>query len=190
MSMPTHALSRLLVAALTLALFATGVLSASAAAPNKTVWSDTTSRENIVVQACASFTVISSYTTDREHHVVEDYSGQSVYERHEVSFSGTLANTSNDKAYLYDGHFTRSANWDLGKAQISDLLLRFELGTPGEFSFSLGKADFALVDSPPAVVQAIVPHVLHMDLCYLFGDSPRKCEPSAPGRLDLLRPGC
>jgi hypothetical protein len=189
-SMHTHALPRLLLAGFTIALVAFGVLSAPAAAADTTNWPETTGHENVLVQSCSSFSIISSYTTDREDHVVKDYTGQSVYERRDVTFSGTLANTSTDKAYLYDGHFTRSANWDLGEVRISDLLLRFEVGTPGEFSFSLGKADFDLADSPPAVVQAIVPHVLHMDLCYLFGDSPRKCEPSAPGRLDLLHPGC
>jgi hypothetical protein len=188
--MHMQALRRLVIAGFILSLIATGILSAPAAAQHTTDWSETSSGENVLVQSCSGFSVISSYTADREDHVVKDYTGQSVYERRDVTFSGTLANTSTDKAYLYDGHFTRTANWDQGGVLISNLLVRFEVGTPGEFSFSLGNADFDMVDSPPAVVQSIVPHVLHMDLCYLFGDYPRKCESFALGISDLLHPGC
>jgi hypothetical protein len=64
------------------------------------------------------------------------------------------------------------ADYDQGAAAISDLLLRFEVGTPDMVTVSFARVDFTLVDSPPAVIQTIVPKVLHMDLCNLLGSSP------------------
>jgi hypothetical protein len=56
------------------------------------------------------------------------------------------------------------------------------------FSLSFAQADFDLADNPPAVVSTLVPHVLRMDLCGLFGESSVEREPDAIDLIDLLHP--
>jgi hypothetical protein len=124
-----------------------------------------------LVQGCDNFDVTTSYTVNRVHNLVEEYTREAVFERQQVDFTGAMANSETGLSYAYDGHYTTVADYDKGSFTISNLQLRFEVGTAGQFSVSLAKVDFKLVDSPPAVVQAIVPNVLQRDLCELFAGS-------------------
>jgi hypothetical protein len=169
--MHSHKLPRLLLVGFMFALIAAGTVQYRAAAKDTAGPSYTISYEDVLVQACGGFDITTSYTVDRDIHVLDYYYGHTVNERRQVSFSGAIGNSATGKSFAYDGHYTRTANFDQGTKTFTDLLLRFEVGTPGEFSLSLARADFDLVDNPPAVVQAIVPSVLQMDLCYLLGGS-------------------
>jgi hypothetical protein len=151
-----------------------------ASASDHTRWNDTVSVEDAMVQACAGFTVTGSYTADRAIQVVENYDGSQFYERRDVTFTGALGNATSGKSYAYDGQYTRIASPALGKAVVSNLSLRFEVDTPGEFSVSLKHVEFDLADDPHAVVKAIVPNVLQMDLCQLFGGSTIGAVPALP----------
>jgi hypothetical protein len=167
-------------------LIALGAMSSTVAAKGTSGRSETASFENVAVQSCDGFAITSSYTVTRAYRIVEDYAHHVVVEHRQVSFSGALANSTNGKSYVYDGHFTLNANYDEGFFQISDLLLRFEVGTLGEFSLSLARTDFDLIDNPPAVVQAIVPDVLHKDLCDLFGGPMIGAKPSNISSYQIL----
>jgi hypothetical protein len=170
--MHTRSIFRLLFVSLTLVLIASGLLTAPASrAAGAREWSDSWSREDVPVQACGDFTITSSYTTVRAYHVVADHTGATVFERQQVSFTGSLGNATTGKSFAYDGHYSRMADYDQGSASVSDLLVRFEVDTPDMVTVSLARVKFDLVDSPPAVIQAIVPTALHVDLCTLLGNS-------------------
>ncbi len=169
--MHRHSIPRFLIASLLFTIIISGAAHFSAAAKGTSNRTETTSRENIPVQSCGGFDITSSYTVTRNYLVVEDYPGHQVVERREVSFSGALASTTDGQSFLYDGQFTRTADYDQGTSQITDLLLHFEVGTPNEITYAQARPDFDLIDNPAAVIQAIVPNALHMDLCYLFRGS-------------------
>lgn len=168
--MHSHSILRLLFAGLTFALMAV-VLLKPAGAAERTTWTDTSSPEAQLVQSCDGFGITTSYTVNRVHNLIEEYAHEVVIERQQVDFTGAMANSKTGLSYAYDGHYTTVADLDKGTNSISNLQLRFGAGTPGQFSVSLAKVDFKLVDSPPAVVQAIVPNVLQRDLCGLFAGS-------------------
>jgi hypothetical protein len=171
-SMHTRSMFRSLFISLTFVLIAFGLVTAPAArAAGTCTWSEESSREDVPVQACGGFAITSSYTTIRAYHIVADRSGATVFEREQVNFTGAIANATTGKSFGYDGHLTRSADYDQGKSLISDLLLRFRVDTPNMVTISFARVDFNLVDSPPAVIQAIVPTALQVDLCTLLGNS-------------------
>ncbi len=165
--MHSHTILRFLVASLTIALIA-GAMIRTASAAERITWTDTSSPEAQVVQGCSGFDVTTSYTVNRVHNLVEEYTHEAVFERQQVDFSGAMGNSETGLSYAYDGHYTTVADYDKGSFAISNLQLRFEVGTPGQFAVELKKVDFKLIDSPPAIVQAIVPNVLQRDLCGLF----------------------
>jgi hypothetical protein len=172
--MNTRNIPRLLLVGFMFALIAAGTVQNRAAARDTvdTVEpTNTFSYENVLVQTCGGFDITTSFTVNRAYDVVDYYYGHAVIERRQVSFTGAIGNAATGKSYAYDGHYTRTADFFQGTKTFTDFLLRFEVGTPGEFSLSLARADFDLVDNPPEVVQAIVPSVLNMDLCYLLGGS-------------------
>ncbi|MFL5758917.1 MAG: hypothetical protein ACJ789_04215 [Thermomicrobiales bacterium] len=181
--MHTRSLFRLLFVSLTLVLIATGVLTGPAArAAGTREWSDESSHEDVSVQACGGFAITSSYTTIRTYHVVVDPAGATVFERQQVGFRGAIGNATTGKSFAYDGHYTRVADFDRGSASVSDLLLRFKVGTPEMVRVSLGRVNFDMMNSPPSVIQTIVPRVLQVDLCRLLGNSSvgESAETSAP----------
>src|SRR3954447_1979550 len=137
--MPLQSFPRLLFASFMFAVIATGAMTYTAVANSTTNRTDTTSRENVPVQTCGDVPITSSYTVTRTSNVVEDYPGHEVVERRQVTFSGALGNATAGNSFRYDGHFTRTADYDQGQSQITDLFVRFEIGTPGEFSYSLAK---------------------------------------------------
>ncbi|MFL5758574.1 MAG: hypothetical protein ACJ789_02480 [Thermomicrobiales bacterium] len=209
--MRSHPIPRLLLVGFMFALIAAGSIHHKDAAASSADSSNTISEENVLVQACKGFAITTSYTADRAYHIVEYHTGHTVVERREVSFAGAIGNAKTGKSYAYDGHYTRLANFDQGKTTFSDLLLRFEVGTPGQFSVSFAgtspdrlsvswasgepgqftvpfeQAGIELVDNPLAVVQAIVPNVLHVDLCSMFGASAT-IKGAAPQNIDTNEP--
>jgi hypothetical protein len=178
--MHTRFIPRLLVLSLMLTLVFAQAIHFKAAASDQTRWTDSLNVEDALVQACYGFNVTGSYTADRATQVVENYDGSLFYERRDVTFTGALGNAASGKSYAYDGQFTRISSPGLEKPAVSNLSLRFEVDTPGEFSVSLKRVEFDLSDDPHAVVKAIVPNVLHMDLCQLFGDSTIGYGPITP----------
>jgi hypothetical protein len=136
--------------------------------------------EDGLVQACAGFNVTGSYTADRAFEVVENFNGSPFYERQDVTFAGALGNATSGKSYAYDGAFTRIGNPELDKVKVSNLSLRFEVDTPGEFTVSLNRVDFDLSDNPQLIVKTILLNVLQMDVCQLFGGSTIGNGPIVP----------
>jgi hypothetical protein len=178
--MHTRFIPRLLVLSLLLAFVFSAAIQFRASASDHTRWTDTVSVEDALVQACSGFNVTGSYTADRATQVVENYDGSLFYERRNVTFTGALGNATSGKSYAYNGQYTRISSPGLEKPAVSNLSLRFEVDTPGEFSVSLKRVEFDLADDPHAVVKAIVPNVLQMDLCELFGGSKIGYGPIAP----------
>jgi hypothetical protein len=184
--MHTRSMFRSLFISLTFVLIAFGLVTAPAArAAGTRTWSDESSREDVPVQTCGGFAITSSYTTVRAYHIVADRSGATVIERQQVSFTGSLGNATTGKSFAYDGYYSRMADYDQENASISDLLVRFEVDTPDMVTISLARVNFHLVDSPPAVIQAIVPSVLQVDLCTLLGNSSTS---KGAGTSDLDQP--
>jgi hypothetical protein len=177
--MHSHAIPRILLIGLTLALVAIGTSFAPAAAnlANTREWSTTQNYENIFMQGCGDSDVSSNYTTSRHYRQNVDNAGKPIFEFQHVSFTGTVGNVTTERSYAFDGHYVRIADFDQGIATVSDLLLRFEVGTPGMFTISFAQVGFDLVDNPPSVIQAIVPAVVQMDLCHLFGGPTWRAEP-------------
>jgi hypothetical protein len=179
--MLTHAISRLLLAGLIFALI-TGVMIRPAGAQNATTWTSQESKEGIFVQACDRFDLTTNYAVARTFHLTKNYADGRTYERSTVTFAGTIDNRDASflgmfgsaqpgKSYTYDGHFTRTVDSNQRSDVISDLVLRFEVGTPGMFTVSIPEVGFKIGDSPTSVIQAIVPYTLQMDLCGLFGSA-------------------
>jgi hypothetical protein len=171
--MQSHTIPRLLLVGFMFALIAAGAIQFKAAAAQVVAqdWTTSESRENVPVQKCGDSDITASYTTTREYVRYGSPALEPVYEIQHVNFTGSIGNATSGKSYEYAGHYSRTVDFTQSSVWISDLLLQFEIGTPGEFTYSLANVDFDLVDNPAAVVQAIVPNVLHMDLCYLLGGS-------------------
>jgi hypothetical protein len=179
--MLTRTISRLLLAGLIFALI-TGVMIRPAGAQNATTWTSQESKEGRFVQACDGFDLTTNYAVARTFHVIKNFADGRTTERSNVTFVGTIDNRDPSflgmfgsakpgKSYTYDGHLTRTVDSDQRSDVISDLVLRFEVGTPGMFTVSIPEVGFKLAASPTSVIQAIVPYTLHMDLCGLFGSA-------------------
>jgi hypothetical protein len=181
--MQSHTLPRLLLVGFMFALIAAGTLRYNAAAAEVDIRdsSTTQSQENVPVQKCGDSDITASYTTTREYVRYGSPAIEPVYEIEHVNFTGSIGNATSGKSYEYAGHYSRTVDFTQSSVWISDLLLRFEIGTPGEFTYSLANVDFDLGGNPAAVVQAIVPNALHMDLCYLLG-GPAASVNLAPGQ--------
>jgi hypothetical protein len=169
--MHTRFIPRLLVLSLMLAFVFSAAIQFRASASDHTRWNDTVSVEDALVQSCYGFNVTGSYTADRSFEVVENFNGSPFYERQDVTFAGALGNATTGKSYAYDGAFTRIGNPELDKVKVSNLSLRFEVDTPGEFTYTLDRVDFNLSDNPELIVKTIVLDALQMDLCQLFAGS-------------------
>jgi hypothetical protein len=171
--MNSRTIPRLLLTGLLFAFVAANAIHFSAAAKGSGEWSDTQSRENVFVEACGSSIITTSFTTTRTHRDVTDY-------REHVRFAGSVGNDITGHSYAYDGHYDRAAIDDQGGFAVTDLLLRFEVGTPGMFTVSFKQVGFRLADSPPGVIQTIVPRVLQMDLCSALGGPTMSNNVSMP----------
>jgi hypothetical protein len=165
--MHSHSILRFLLAGLTVALIATATIRYTNAAERIT-WADTSSQESQVVQSCSGFDIMSSYTANRVHNLVEEYRHGIVIERQQVEFAGALGNSATGLSYSYDGHYTYVTDNDKGTNTVSNLKMRFEVGTPGMFSYESKELGFDVANDPGAIVKAIVPAMLHMDACYLL----------------------
>jgi len=180
--MHSRSVPRLLLVGFMFAFIAAGGFHFKTAASQIAVqeWTNTQSQEDVLVQSCGSSDITTSYSVTRDYVRYNIPNVDPVFERQQVSFTGSIGNATSGKSYEYDGHYSQAIDFKRGTAEISNLLLRFEVGTPGEFSRSLDRVDFDLGDSPEAVVKAIVPNALHMDLCYLLG-GPALSEVPSPG---------
>jgi hypothetical protein len=170
--MHTNPLSRFFLVGVTLSLAATAFVSAPAAANDTIDWSDISAQENVLVQSCFDFDITSSYTTNRTFHVVKDYTGATVYERRDVSFTGTIANALSGQSLAYEGKFERTADYDQGIVRITDLELRLGLPNPGAMTVTVARQDHDLIDNPPAVLLEFAPSGLRVGLCGLLDGDP------------------
>jgi hypothetical protein len=173
--MHTRFIPRLLMVSLMLTLALAIHFRASAA--ERIDWTETSTQENVLVQDCGGYDITSNYTADIAHHLIADNTGDEVSEQLNVDFVGSLGNAETGKSYQYDGHFTRWSNYIQGQVTITDLELRFEVGTPGRFSIALDRVEMDLLADPTDVVKKLVPHALQMELCYVLA-SPGGAEES------------
>jgi hypothetical protein len=183
--MHTHAIFRPLLVAFALALLITGFGLAPAAAKGTTEWSDTMSREDILIQACAGVVITSSYTTIRKYHVVEDYAGHTVFERREVTFTGAVINAKSGSGFGFDGGFTRVADYEQGAIAISDLSLNLHLPDQGDVSVAVDRQEGDLIDNPAAVLLEYAPVALRDGLCDLLVTRVASQSSQAPQVPDL-----
>jgi hypothetical protein len=160
--MHSHTIPRLLLTGFLFAFIAASVIPLSTAAKSDTEWSFTESRENVFVESCGNSRITTSFTITRTHRTVFDY-------RENVRFAGAIGNDTTGTSYAYDGYYTRAAVDDESSFAITDLQLRFEVGTPGMFTVSFAQVGFRLADSPLSVIKTIVPSVVQTDLCSLLG---------------------
>jgi hypothetical protein len=170
--MHTNPLSRFFLVGVTLSLVATALMSAPAAATDTTDWSDISAQENVLVQSCPSFNITSSYSVNRAYHVVKDYTGATVYERRDVSFTGTIANALSGQSLAYEGKFERTADYDQGIVRITDLELRLGLPNPDVITVTVARQDHDLIDNPPAVFLEFAPSGLRVGLCSMLDGDP------------------
>jgi hypothetical protein len=167
--MHTRVIPRLLLVGFMFALIAAGTTTHfKAAAADTADWSNTTSGENQFVHACTGFDITTSYTTNLKYHVVENYTGDKVVERLNVSFAGALANAKNGQSLPYDGRFTRTTD-HLGRTTISDLQLRIQLPLPGDWTISLDRVNTNLDPNPVDVIQTVASRQLQSGLCVMLG---------------------
>jgi hypothetical protein len=184
--MHLNTLSHLLLVTLTVAFMAGGLGTTPVDAKGNRDWTDMVSRENVFVQACSGFNITSSYTTVRKYHVVEDYTGQTVFERRDVSFDGAVVNAVTGGGFGFDGGFVRTSDYDQNTTSISNLILRFDPPGQGEVTVSVARQEGDLVDNLPAVLRAFAPFVNRNSLCDLLSDPASAAEPftSQPTLLD------
>ncbi|MFL5758572.1 MAG: hypothetical protein ACJ789_02470 [Thermomicrobiales bacterium] len=180
--MHSRSIPRLLLVSLMFAFIAAGALHVKTAASQVAVqeWTTTQSQEDVPVQSCGGSDITTNYTITRDYVRYNIPNVDPVFERQQVSFTGSIGNATSGKSYEYDGRFSQAIDFKRGAVSITDLILRFEVGTPDQFSVSLDKVGFDLADNPPAVVQAFVPFALHTDLCDLLGGPAEDVVP-APG---------
>jgi hypothetical protein len=143
-------------------------------------WSETNSQENVLVQTCNGFDITSSYTANIAHHLTTDHSGNKVTERTNFDFAGAIGSSVSGKSYAYDGEFMRWADYDRNRVTINDLVLRFEVGTPGEFTIAVNRIEMDQVSDPADVIKAFVPNALQMELCYLLADASSESVTNPP----------
>jgi hypothetical protein len=179
-------LPRLLVAVLTLVLAATGLTMVPVAAANGIDWSQTTSRENVLVQDCHGpdnvqgfsptlafgfdFAITTSYTTHNAYHVFEDFTGinHQVMESRHVSFTGTVANATTGRSLAYDGRLTRTAGADQEAVTITDLVLHLAPSDRDDVTVTVDRDNSGLIDNPETMLLAYAPRGLHTSLCGFF----------------------
>jgi hypothetical protein len=183
--MNMHIVPRLL-AALTVMLVITSVFAGPAlraSAADNRAWARTESHENVLVQACDGYDLTTSYTLNRNYHRFSDYAYGLNLEQESVSFSGAIGNAGNGQSYAYDGQLTRRSGDEPNQVTITDLELRFEVGTAAQFTIASDRLDLDLKADPVAVIKTFVPYALRMDLCYLLNTSdvgPLPVEPFDP----------
>jgi hypothetical protein len=180
--MNTHIAPRLLIPVLTFILVVAGVLAGPAyraSAIENRAWTETESQEGVPVQSCNGYDLTTSYTVNRNYHAFTDYHDGLDLEEVSVSFAGAIGNADTGKSYAYDGGFTRWSDYDSNDVTITDLQLRFEVGTPGEFSIASDRLQNDVDADPVAIIKTFVPHVLQMELCYLMG-APAPVAPFDP----------
>jgi hypothetical protein len=169
--MHTRFIPRLLALGLMLTLVFASAIHFRALGAERINWTETNSQENVLVQGCGLYNITTSYTVDIAHHLIADNEGDEVSEQMNVDFVGSVGNPATGKSYQYDGHFTRWSNYFQSRATITDLELRFEVGTPGQFTVAIDRIKMDLEPDPAEVIKTLVPNALQMELCYLLPGS-------------------
>jgi hypothetical protein len=184
--MNARTFSRLLVVVLALVLNATGLTMVPAAAANGIDWSDTTSREDVLVTDCHGpsnvqgfsptlafgfdFAVTTSYTVNTTYHLFEDFTGieHQVMERRTVAFKGTAVNSNTGLSLAYDGRLTRTSSPNQETATITDLVLHLAPSDRDDVTVTVARDTSGLIDDPEAMLLAYGPRGLHTRLCHFF----------------------
>jgi len=167
--MHSHTLPRLLLVGFLFALVAAGGMHYKVAAQNSGDWTETVSGEDEFVQACRGFNITSSYTSNLAYHVIENHSGDQVVERVNVSFAGALTNAKNGLSLPYDGKFTRTSDYHIGRVTVTDLELRIQLPTPGDWTVKIDKQEMNLLANPVNVIQTVAKPQLESGICVMLG---------------------
>ena len=172
--MNTYIAPRLLIPLLALALMVAGALSAPASARaqvEELSRSETESQEDVLVQTCNGFDLTTSYTVNRDYHRFIDVSDKLNVEWVGVDFAGAIGNSETGKSYAYDGKLMHWSDYDNNETAVTNLVLRFEVGTPGQFSIAIDRIEFDIEPDPAEVIKTFVPNALQMELCYLLADT-------------------
>jgi hypothetical protein len=167
--MHSYTLPRLLLVGFLFALIAASGIHYKAAAQNSGDWTQTMSGEDEFVQACKGFDITTSYTSNLAYHVIENHSGDPVVERVNVSFAGALTNAKNGQSLPYDGTFTRTSDYHIGRVTVTDLELRIQLPTPGDWTVKIEQQDMDLLANPVSVIQTVAKTQLESGICVMLG---------------------
>jgi hypothetical protein len=152
-----------------------------AAAAGSHSWSDTASGENEYVDSCKGFAITTSYASNLNYDVVENYSGDPVVENLNVTFAGALANSVTGTSLPYSGKFTRTSYYHIGRVTVSDLELRIGLPTPGDFTVKVAHQEMDLGSNPKDVLHAFAQQQLESGICVLLGRNINGAGVNAPG---------
>jgi hypothetical protein len=133
----------------------------------------------VLVQACDGYDLTTSYNMNRNHHLFTDRRDGLELEQETVDFTGAISNAESGKSYQYDGGFTRWSDHNQSWVTITGLELRFEVGTPGQFSVAIDRIELDIKPDPVEAIKAFVPNALRMELCYLLADTSLDSAPQA-----------
>lgn len=167
--MHSYTLPRLLLVGFMFALIAVGGIHHKTAAKDSTSWTEAASGEDEFVQACRGFNITSSYTSKLAYHVIENHSGDYVVEQLDASFTGALTNAENGQSLPYDGKFTRTTDYHIGRVTVSNLELRIQLPTPGDWTAKIDRQDMDLLANPVNVIQTVAKSDLASGFCVMLG---------------------
>jgi hypothetical protein len=167
------------------------VIMASASAVSRAsagtdVFSDTMSREQVLIERCDGFNLVSDYQVTRDYYRVIEPTGEPVFERRHVRFEGTAANSVTGVSIPYGGEFTRSENVDAGTVRVTGINLSLDQPAGGTITVRLDRYDGDLPDNPAALLKALTPHGFAAGLCGLLSGGPGE-DPT--GIFDILVPG-
>ena len=179
--MRSHLLPRLLVVGFVFALALTSAVYDRAEAAGSHSWSDTASGENEYVDSCKGFAITTSYASNLNYDVVENYSGDPVVENLNVTFAGALANSVTGTSLPYSGKFVRTSDYHIGRVTVSDLELRIGLPTPGDFTVKIAHQEMDLGSNPKDVLHTFAQQQLDSGICVLLGRNINGTEVNAPG---------
>jgi hypothetical protein len=175
---------RLLIAVLT--FVSIGLATTTTGAAQNVAWTDTFSREDVLVQDCRGASVVSgysptlaygfdfeintSYTSDRALTYFDAHQGidHVAMEQQSVSFVGNAVNSKTGLSLAYGGHFSRTAKSDQSEITFTDFVLHLVPSHGSAITVKVDRSSSTALDSPEVMLLAFAPQGLHTSLCGYF----------------------
>jgi hypothetical protein len=192
-----------------LAVLALWVAFARPAAADTVIWTDSSAEENVSVQACTGFDIVTSYSVERTYRLVTGGARYETWEQQQVHFAGTFASATTSASIAYAGRYLRTTDVAAGTVTISNLWLQVvppdaapnvaantrdasddssaviwqdSLRPTEPIEVTASRIAGDLPDSPPAIVLEVGPPEVTWRLCQLLGGTPLE-TPLTPDEL-------